>query len=304
MTVLIGNRAVRLLLILLAALQLGFWPFTALSASETDGQYLPVGEMTAYNFSDWAGPDIPVWTYFPKETDLTQAPILFVMHGNGRNSQSYMSAWMPLADEKGVILIAPNFSRETFPGSRRYNLGYVFETDGQKRDEAEWSFSAIEPIFDQIVEKLSSRQTHYTIYGHSAGSQFVHRFLYFKPDARIKRVLAANAGWYTLPDFQEAFPYGLQDSGLSAAALKHALETPVVILLGDKDIDAQHRSLRRTPEAMQQGVHRFARGQTFYRAGQEAASALNTPFNWRIEIVPDVAHSNAGMARAAIAFVE
>ena len=293
----IQNRLAALILIGLSLL----WPHTLLSAPE---KTVLRSEVSTYIFSDWAGPDIPVWTYLPRSVDLRTAPILIVMHGNGRNSESYLQPWAPLAEEKGVILVAPNFGRDNFPTSRHYNLGHVFDEMGNRRDEAHWTFSAIEPVFDDIVERLGSNQTSYTIYGHSAGSQFVHRFLYFKPQARIKRVLAANAGWYTMPDQQIGYPYGLSGSGVSDGALKHALETEVVVLLGDQDIDAAHPSLRRAPEAMDQGSHRFARGQSFYRRAQEVSSDLKASFNWQKVIVPDVSHSNAGMAAAAIHFVE
>ena len=84
--------------------------------------------------------------------------------------------------ENGFILVAPEISREVFPGSRYYNLGAIF-TKGSKaaQDEGKWTFLAIEPIFDEVVARLGSSQEHYTLYGHSASSQFVHRFLFLSP---------------------------------------------------------------------------------------------------------------------------
>lgn len=296
----------RIICLIMSLFWLLFLPVASVSAAdanEADSQS-PIGDIFSYPFSDWAGPDIKVWAYLPTDTDLRTAPILMLMHGNGRNSASYLRAWKSHAQEAGVIVLAPNFNDEDFSGSRQYNLGHVFDRKGQQRDEADWTFSAIEPVFDQMVGWIGSEQTHYTLYGHSAGSQFVHRFLYFKPEARIKRVLAANAGWYTMPTFDETFPYGLKGSGVTQDALKQVFETDVIILLGDQDIDAQHRSLRRTPEAMAQGPHRFSRGQSFFEQAQKQATDLDATLNWQLVVVPDVAHSNGGIAKTAINYVE
>ena len=69
--------------------------------------------------------------------------------------------------------------------------------------------------------------------------------------------------------------------------------------LGDKDIDPNHASLPRDPEAMAQGPHRFARGTAFFDALDAAAKRRPFRFAWRKVIVPGVAHDNAGMAVAA-----
>src|SRR5271155_4121645 len=41
----------------------------------------------------------------------------------------------------------------------------------------------------------------YYLYGHSAGGQFAHRLVLFMPNARYQRVVAANPGYYTMPQF-------------------------------------------------------------------------------------------------------
>jgi pimeloyl-ACP methyl ester carboxylesterase len=151
---------------------------------------------------------------------------------------------------------------------------------------------------------LGSDQDQYTLYGHSAGSQFVHRYLYYKPDARVKQYLAANAGWYTLPDFNTKYPYGLGDAGIGARALSAALGKNVVLLLGREDTDYNDPDLRKTPEAAMQGLNRFTRGhEMFYRA-RERAQASEATFNWRLVIVDEAGHVNAQMARTAAAMIE
>ena len=57
------------------------------------------------------------------------------------------------------------------------------------------------------------------------------------------------------------------------AGLKAMLQRPLVVLLGTADTDPNHPELRRTPEAMVQGPHRFARGNFFYTAGQQGPHA-------------------------------
>lgn len=272
-----------------------------------------IGDVSRFMFDKWAGPDIPVWTYVPSGVDPKNAPILFMMHGASRNPARYLLEWVPYAQANGFIVIGPEFAKKDFSGSRRYNSGFVFGKKGDDyylRDENKWSFSAIEPLFDHVVQALGSAQTQYTIYGHSAGSQFVHRFLYYKPEARVKRYLAANAGWYTLPVADQVYPYGFREPyGLKAAELsqdrvKLALQKDVIILLGNKDIDKSHSSLRRTPEAMLQGAHRFNRGANFLDVGRIQADKLAVKFGWRGKVVEDVAHSNRGIAKVAANYVK
>lgn len=164
----------------------------------------------------------------------------------------------------------------------------------------EWAYSAIEPLFDLVKTKYQSTETEYNLYGHSAGSQFVHRFIFFIPQDRVSKIITANAGWFTAPNLSVNFPYGLNNSPVSKNALKLALQKPVIILLGEADNDPNHKSLRRAKEAMMQGPHRFARGHDFYASGQQAAIDLKVEFNWQLETVPNVGHINGLMAEAAI----
>lgn len=256
-------------------------------------------------FEDWSGVRLPVWIYIPVSIDVDEAPVMFMMHGAKRGAARYLSEWDQLAEQRGFIVVAPEFTRSAFPGSAGYNLGNrVPRGSSTVIDESLWTFSAIEPLFDYVVEQLGSTQSEYTIYGHSAGSQFTHRFMYFKPNARAKRFLAANAGWYTFPDLETDYPAGLGGLEKAEEGLKAFLEKDLVILVGDQDSDPSHDSLKRDDGVDLQGPHRFARGQNFYEKGKAEAQRLGVNFGWRLRIAEGVAHSNGGMAVAAAEFVE
>ncbi len=249
-------------------------------------------------FSGWQGPAITVWTYVPSQYS-EQTPIVFIMHGTDRDADRYRDEWAALAEESGFVVVAPEFSKADFPGPEGYNLGNVVSAAGAAIPKEEWSFSAIEPIFDSVKARIESARDEYAIYGHSAGAQFVHRFVYFVPEARLSRAVAANAGWYTMPDGDTAFPYGLKTAPNTTDEINEALEQNLVILLGTNDTDPEHVHLRRTPEAMAQGAHRFARGHAFFKAGEARAQASGAAFGWRIEYAPGVGHSNGEMAAFA-----
>lgn len=256
-------------------------------------------------YAGFADVRLPVWVYIPNSVDTRDAPILFMMHGAKRGAARYLSEWDEFAERDGFIIIAPEFTRSDFPGSAGYNLGNRMPRGSDVViDESLWTFSAIEPLFDFIVEQLDSSQTEYTLYGHSAGSQFTHRFMYFRPAARVKRYLAANAGWYTFPDLATEYPVGLGGLGWTDADLKRILETDLVILIGDQDNDPNHESLKRDDGVDLQGPHRFARGENYYAMGKAEADRIGADFAWRLRIAEGVAHSNGGMAAAAIDFVE
>ncbi len=239
----------------------------------------------------------------PESVDV-DSPILFVMHGNGRNATGYRDVWIPLAEEYGFLLIVPEFSADQYSSSRTYHQGNIRAASGAAIDSTYWSFTTVEAIFDEVRERTGSNRTLYNIYGHSAGSQFVHRMLQLMPGARVAEAVAANAGWYTLPDDEVDWPYGL--GGLSSQVtadvrLTNALGRKMTVLLGELDIDTEDSDLRTTPEAMEQGPHRFARGQYFYEYARRVTEDRGVPFNWSIQTVPGVAHSNGLMAPAAAA---
>lgn len=277
-----------------AALSLALLLSSAIAAAGPSG----------FSFAGWDGPPIRVRLYVPEAATPT-TPIVIVMHGQSRDVERYFADWSALAEERGFIAVVPHFPKTDFPGSRNYNLGNVVDPkSGARRAESEWTFSAIEPMFDAVVAALGGDQDSYSLYGHSAGSQFVHRFLYFKPGARVERYLAANAGWYTMPDFDTAYPYGLDGAGIDRDALADAFGKDVVLLLGREDTDHTDSTLRNTREAKRQGANRFLRGLTMYAVAKDNARKLGAEFNWRVVVVDDAGHVNAEMARAAALLVE
>lgn len=245
------------------------------------------------------GKTVPVWYYVPPDA-AADTPILFVMHGVNRNADDYRNSWLPHAEKYRVVLLAPEFSEKEFPGDEGYNLGGIVDARKRALPAEQWAFSFIEPIFDEVRTALGNRSEKYYLYGHSAGAQFVHRYLYYVPNARVANVVAANSGWYTLPDQKIDFPYGLRGARVSDQALKTMLQRPVVILLGTQDNDPNHKHLRRAAEAMKQGPHRLARGQFFFNAAQRKAAELKVPFGWKLATAPGIGHSDRGMAAFAI----
>ena len=256
------------------------------------------GGPAPFMFDGWAGPVLPVWYALPEKV-TPETPVVMVMHGVGRDADRYRDEWAGLARDHDLIVIVPTFSNADFPGADGYNTGHFAERDGTPRPRNLWSYAAIEPLFDHVRQRFGTQVPRYTLYGHSAGAQFVHRFVMLMPEARIEQAIAANAGWYMMPDLATAFPYGAKGAPVSAETLKAALGKPLTVLLGTADTDTAHPNLRTTAEANRQGPHRYARGLAFHAAGRDAAARMDAPFGWRVEIVPGVAHSNGQMAQAA-----
>ena len=246
-----------------------------------------------------AGRHVTVWYFLPAEA-TADGPVVFVMHGVKRNAEDYLRDWAPSAEQRKFLLVVPEFSDAEFPGDEGYNYGNTVTPAGDAVARDQWSFSMIEPIFDAVRARAGNRRQDYLIYGHSAGAQFVQRFVFFVPAARMARAVAANAGWYMLADPAIEFPYGLKGTPVSADDLRQALGRPLTILLGTADIDPKHRMLRHTPEAEAQGPHRFARGHYFFDHAKAAAASQHAAFGWSLATAPGVAHSDRGMTPYAI----
>jgi poly(3-hydroxybutyrate) depolymerase len=277
------------------------WLALAILAAPAMAQRKLESGRSTLEVADPALPDdrkMPVHLYVPKRLKA-DAPILFVIHGKKREAREYRETWIPQANEHDVLLVCPEFSEELFPSSDAFNIGNVLDSDGKPTDEARWTFSIIERLFDEIRERSGSEAETYFLYGHSAGAQFVHRLVLLLPEARVERAVAANAGWYTFPVSATAYPYGLGGLPDTEERLRRAFARDLVILLGEQDTDPDDPDLRTTPEAVAQGPHRLGRGQNFWTAGRDRARELGVDLRWRVQTVPGAGHSNADMARIA-----
>ncbi len=251
----------------------------------------------------------PIQLFYHIPANATnQTPILLVFHGTDRNARYSRDVMINNANQFGFIIIAPEFTDQHFPTADSYNLGNVF-VDGDNpsssslNPESVWTFSVVDPIFEFMKEKIGSSMTTYDIFGHSAGAQFVHRFLLFKPLAKANRFVAAAAGWYTLFNKTIDFPYGTKKSPAELSSYQNLFNKKVFILVGDQDIDPNSDALRHNEIVDKQGLNRFERAQYFYIKSREEANNLSAAFNWKYYPLKGVDHNFEATSNAAALYL-
>lgn len=288
---------------LLAFALFTLWTATSSAALENGpGQYVFQDSET--------GKAITVW-YLKPASFSKASPVVMVLHGVNRNAKSYRDSWEAYAEDYGFMILAPEFSEELFPGNA-YAQGNYFRISPAEARKAKiapqqnpierWSFGVPDKVFADFVarhEKVANGR--YYLFGHSAGAQFIHRMLQFLPSTRVKMAVAANAGWYTLPDRNTNWPYGLKGTSATDESIRRFMGSPLVLLLGEEDTDSRHPELRRTDKADEQGTTRLERGRYFFEFAADVARKLDTPFGWRLQTVPGASHSQRTMAGAAAA---
>ena len=242
-------------------------------------------------------PDRPirVYTYRPRACDAS-CPMVIVMAGLKRNASAYRDYWELAADRYKFLVVAPEFTRELWPKAAAYNLGLV----GRETEREKWTFSVIEHLFDE----MRVDQANYVLFGHSAGGQFAHRMALFRPDSRASVIVAANPGWYTMPEWRkekatDPFPYSLVGSPAGESELRTALGRRLVLLIGEKDDDPDDENLFNSEAAKREGASRLDRGENFFKMATTAANDLGVKLAWELVEVPDVAHNGETMSKIA-----
>ena len=239
--------------------------------------------------------DVEVFYHVPVSYS-SSSKIVFGLHGGSRDAEGLRDNMIQKSVDYNFILIAPKFSSSDFSLGDGYNLGNVY-VDGDNpstntlNDEYEWSFSIIEPLFDSVKSSLSLESEKYNLFGFSAGAQFVHRFIQFKPDARFDKVVAGAAGWYTVPDNSIPFPYGYDNSILISTNLINLLSSDLHIQVGALDNNPNSAGLRHNEYADAQGLNRVTRAVHFFETGQNIAESSNYNFNWSLHIIQGAGHN-------------
>lgn len=267
---------------------------------------------------------VTVHYYWPGGV-LPPTRILLVVPGAGRNSYEYRNEWLGFAIDNDALVAALGYPEEhydfaayhmggvvrnlTFANLRAEPSGAVYLNDEDidfdvNPNRKDWLFGDFDRLFDYLKAATGSAARRYDLFGHSAGGQILHRLVLFHPRSRADNVVAANAGFYTLPQPAEPLPAGMAGSGVTDESLADSFAAKLTLLLGENDDgDNAGGTLLRTPIIDRQGLGRLSRGRHFYRAGQLRARELKAEFRWRIETVPDVGHDFREMSRAAAALL-
>lgn len=273
--------------------------FTKSFADSVTFQVMNKGVPEKYLFVNKSIPNKPILVYIILPNDIKNANVLFVMHGVERNSFDYIQAWKNFSVTNNYVCIAPTFNDTDWPSTRSYNLGNMFPNStgtGTINPDSIWSFTQILKIHEQLIEELGISNQQYDIWGHSAGAQFVHRFITFKPDFKIRYAIAANAGWYTLPDLDVLYPFGLKNPNFNfdETFLEDLADKKLIIMRGESDT-IRDSNLNTSVDADKQGLNRFERALTYFNY----ASQISGNPKWKLVDVPDTGHDFELMAAAA-----
>lgn len=240
---------------------------------------------------------IKVFTYKPSL--YKDGPLVLVLHGVNRNAEDYRNFAIAVAERFKVLVAAPLFDRERFP-SDAYIRGGLLNKDGTLRPREQWTYALVPQLLAVLRAGEGQPDLPYYLLGHSAGGQFLVRFAAFYP-TEAQRIVAGNPGSHLFPRRDWKFGYGF--GGLSAeisddAALQRYLAAPLTLYLGSGDILTDTENLDRSPEALQQGAHRLARGRACFEFAQKLAQERGWAFNWRKVEAPGIGHDGGGMFAA------
>ena len=254
-------------------------------------------KLDKFTFTSWNKPDLDVFYHLPKTID-NDTKVLFVVHGNTRNADDYLNTWIRLTKDKNIAIFAPHFKRSSFIS---FNTLQMSTSNGKIRTNTNlYLNNSIDTLFEYIKAKFKLNDKLYDIYGHSAGAQFVHRYLLMSDNPSVNKAVAANAGWYTFLNGAD-FPYGVKNPPISLtdSNVKKFLSTNLYILIGTNDIDVDS-SINKSKGAQKQGINRLQRAKNFFTYTESIVEQNNLEFKWKYQAVPGAPHSNKVMSKAAV----
>ncbi len=269
---------------------------------------------------------IKVYYHIPK-IFTKDAKVVIVIPGAGRNADSYRDTWVKASETHNTVILSPRYQEKEYGFGDYHLAGLVKDLNLEgsinfventniallnedmleftfNEDNSSWLFNDFDRIFDLVKTELDLSATSYDLFGHSAGGHILHRMALFQSDSKSHRILASNASFYTLPNFENNYPFGLKSTTLNEEQLRLAFAKNLVVFLGEQDNENETRgTFLRSTTSDEQGLHRLARGTHFYETAKAKAQELNTDFNWQLIVVPNVGHNQEKMGTAAASFL-
>lgn len=246
--------------------------------------------------------------YLPKNLS-ENSEVLVLVHGTPidltpeENAEFYITSWVGFAEEYNYLLIAPAFNQENF--SSRYGdraMGGYRGLFGREIGADEWVLQLV----DSFKRNTGIPGGQFSLYGHSAGGQFVGRFLVTHPEV-VKSAVITSAATYPQPDKEVNWPFGLgelhTDIEWDESTIKHvdivpdqekwllATKIPLTVIVGLNDTTeiAQEFLIG------QKGKNRIMIAQNWIK-DMETFSELNgVESHFKLELIPGVGHSMSGL---------
>ena len=248
--------------------------------------YVSSSEIKQVTFAYWDKPDVEIFYITPEQID-EDTKVIFVIHGNSRNAEDYLRAWIPYVLNKNVILAAPQFTKTDF---RYFFLLEMAESSGKvNHNKNDYINNSISLFYNYMKSKFSLSTQTYSMFGHSAGAQFTHRYMLLSMDNRISNSVIANAGWYTFITDDE-FPYGINNSpiNISNDQIKWFMSQKVNLLIGSDDIG--FRSVNSSKGANLQGLTRVDRAANYFDSLIMNAEIRGYALRWNYRVLDRVDH--------------
>lgn len=226
------------------------------------------------------GPPLRYFLYVPPGVGK-DAPVLVSVHGISRNAEIHVRRFARRADRYGVVVVAPLFDAQHYPGYQRLGLS------GGRAD------LALNAMLEELGRCVGVDTSKVFLFGYSGGGQFVHRYAMAYPE-RVEAVAVGAAGWYTFPDPDRRFPFGtaphrkLHELRFDETAF---LRIATHVLVGEDDV-VRDRAIRQTEHLdRQQGSNRVERGRRWVEAMTQAAQRHHLDTEFRFISLPGSDHS-------------
>ncbi len=226
--------------------------------------------------------------------------LLVSVHGISRNAREHLRRFRPWAERLGLVLLAPLFDRRRCQDYQR--LGR--QGRGLRADRL------LQAIVAEVAEHHGLEDRRFHLFGYSGGGQFAHRFALAHPHQVLTLAVGA-AGWYTFPDPQQRYPYGLRASKRLPDLRfepRNFLRIPTLVAVGSGDNCADPELNIRPRIVAQQGASRLERGRNWIVAMEEAARhhGFDTPYHF--EVIAGAGHDfrqcmDRGMGAEVAAFI-
>jgi hypothetical protein len=275
--------------------------------------------------------------------------LVIYIHGARRNGLDYYE-WGEKAvnaanKTEETLFISPQFNSEKDLEDHKHDATHLFwvknnwrigdeSVSSEKRAMAASfsSFSLVDSLIARVCnKKLFPKLKKITIVGHSAGGQFVSRYVGMTPMPAIasgytftfivmnpstylylddRRPVKTETGLtFVKPDTAGCptyndYPRGMDNLNPYAAKVgvktiqQLFLKRDIRYILGEKDVNMNDSSLDKSCEGNMQGRFRLERGQFFYEYLQLYAKGKKMH---QIAVVPDVAHDGDKMVNSAAA---